>query len=302
MCSTDAVHICIDLILINSKRHCHSSKQGSGVPFSIRGYLITYRKYVCILIGQFQEGFLFASFMDLITDIHRNRCTIKKTPKWAKMQFFIFMSKVTLGTLPSTQNMFSVLLESICHIKAWITNCDKSQIAMAGIPELSQFVTVAICDGSKHNFSDRFHSNRGYTPKCRKHVHIKIGPFQEGFLGTSIMGFITDIPTHKQIYQWNNTKMGKNTTFHIHVKREPGYSLKYPEHVFSSIGINMPHYGLDHKLRQITNCDGRDSWIVAIGDGSKHNFSNIFHSAAIMFTSKSDPFKKVSWVHRSWAL
>ena len=80
------------------------------------------------------------------------------------MQFFIFMSKVNLGTLQSTQNTFSVLLESICHIKALITNWDKSQIATAGIPELSQFVTVAIFDGSKHNFSDRFHRNQGYTP------------------------------------------------------------------------------------------------------------------------------------------
>ena len=180
---------------------------------STRGYTPKYRKHVYILIGQFQEGFIFASFKDLITDVHRNRYTIKKTPKWAKMQFFIFMSNVNLDTLPNTQNTFSVLLESICHIKALITNCDKSQIATAGIPELSQFVTLAICDGSKHNFSDRFHSNRGYTLKCRKHVHINIGPFQEGFLGTSIMSFITDKHTHKHIYQWSNTKMGKKYNF-----------------------------------------------------------------------------------------
>ena len=182
------------------------------------------------------------------------------------MQFLIFMSKVNLGTLPSIQNTFSALFESICHIKALITNCDKSQIAMAGFPELSQFVTVANCDGSKHNFSDRFHSNRGYTPKFRKHVHIRIGTFQDGFLGTSIMGFTTDKHTHKHIYQWNNTKMGKNAIFHIHVKSEPGYSPKYPEHVFSVIGLSLCRHGLDHKLRQITNCDGRDSWIVAICD------------------------------------
>ena len=175
--------------------------------------------------------------------------------KWVKTQSLRFLSKVNLGTLPSTQNTFSMLFDSVCAVTALITNCDKSQIATAGIPELSQFVTVAICDGSKHNFSDRFHSNRGYTPKCIKHVHIKIGPFQEGFLGTSIMGFITDIHTHKQIYQWNNTKMGKNTTFHIHVKREPGYSSKYPEHVFSVIGLSLCRHSLDHKLRQITNCD-----------------------------------------------
>ena len=145
---------------------------------------------------------------------------------------------------------------------ALITTCDKSQIATTGIPKMSQFVTVAICDGSKHNCSDRFHSNRGYTPKCRNHVRIKIGPFQEGFLGTSIMSFITDKHTHKHTYQWNSTKMGKNATFHIHVKREPVYSPKYPEHVFSVIGLSLCRHGLDHKLRQITNCD--DS--VVIGD------------------------------------
>ena len=103
-----------------------------------------------------------------------------------------------MGTLTSTQNTFSVLLDSVCAVTALITNCDKSQIATAGIPELSQFVTVAMCDGSKHNFLDRFRSNRRYTPKFRKLVHIKIGPFQESFLGSSIMGFITDIHTHKQ--------------------------------------------------------------------------------------------------------
>ena len=145
------------------------------------------------------------------------------------------MSKVNLGTLSSTQNTFSVFLDSVCAVMALITNCDKSQIATM----VSQFVTVAICDGSKHNFSDRFHSNRGYTPKCIKQVHIKIGPFQDGFLCASIMGFITDKHTHK--HMCNNTKMGKNTAFHIHDKSEPGYSPKYPEYVFSVIGINLPY-------------------------------------------------------------
>ena len=50
--------------------------------------------------------------------------------------------------------------------------------------------------------------------------------------------------------------MGKNTTFHIHVKSEPGYSPKYPEHVFSVVGFSMRRHGFDHKLRKITNCDG----------------------------------------------
>ena len=49
--------------------------------------------------------------------------------------------------------------------------------------------------------------------------------------------------------------MGRNATFHIHVKNEHGYSPKYTEHVFSVIGLNMIRQDLDHKLRQITNCD-----------------------------------------------
>ena len=220
-----------------------------------------------------------------------------------------------MGSLPSSQNTFSVLLDSVCAVTALITNCDKSQIATAGIPELSQFVTVAICDGSKHNFSDIFYSNRGYTPKCRKHVHINIGPFQERFLGTSIMSFITDIHTHKQIYQWNNAKMGKNETFGIHVRSEHGYSPKYPEHVFSVIGLSLWRHGHDHKMRQITKCDGKDSWIVAICDWrilwrfkiQLLIFMSVVQegtllSAGNMYTSTSDTINKVSFANRLWAL
>ena len=86
--------------------------------------------------------------------IHTNRYNSEITPKWAKMKLFIFMSKVNMGTLPSTQNTFSVLLNSICAVTAMITKCNKSQNATARIPELSQFVTVAFCDGSKCSFSD----------------------------------------------------------------------------------------------------------------------------------------------------
>ena len=60
--------------------------------------------------------------------------------------------------------------------------------------------------------------------------------------------------------------MGKNDTFGIHVKSEHGYSPKYPKHVFSVIGLNLCRHGHDHKMRQITKCDGKDSWIVAICD------------------------------------
>ena len=68
--------------------------------------------------------------------------------------------------------------------------------------------------------------------------------FQEGFLCYVVYGFYNWY-AYKQIYQWINTKMVKNATFHIHVKGEPGYSPKYPQHVFSVIGINMPRHGLD---------------------------------------------------------
>ena len=131
---------------------------------------------------------------------------------------------------------------------------------------LSQFVTV-----QKNNCSDRFHSNRGCTPKCRKHVHIKIGPFQEGFLGTSIMSFISDKHTLKYIHQWNNTKMSKNTTFHIHVKSESGYSPKYPEHVFSVIGLSLCRQSVpsrpwsqnatNHKMRRQGFLNCRNLWL-----------------------------------------
>ena len=181
--------------------------------------------------------------------IRSNRYTIEITPNWVKIQLFIFMSKVNLGTLPSIQNTFSVLLNSVCAVTALITKCDKSQIATARIPELSQFVTVAICDGSKYNFSDRFHSNRGYTPKCRKHVHIKIGPFQEGFLGTSIMSFITEKHTHKHIYQWITPKWAKIQLFMFMSKVNLG-TLPCTQNTFSVLLDSVCAV-----TALITNCD-----------------------------------------------
>ena len=66
--------------------------------------------------------------------IHTNRYNSEITPNWANMKLFIFMSKVNMGTLPSTQNTFSVLLDSICAVTAMITKCTKSQNATARIP------------------------------------------------------------------------------------------------------------------------------------------------------------------------
>ena len=68
------------------------------------------------------------------------------------------------------------------------------------------------------------------------------------------------------IHMANNTEMGQNSISQIPVKSEPGYSPKYPEHVFSVIGLSLWRHGHDHKMRQITKCDGKDSWIVAICD------------------------------------
>ena len=125
---------------------------------------------------------------------------------------------------------------------------------------LSQFVMV-------QNTTSQidFNSTRGCTPKYRKHAHIDIGPFQGCFLGTSFMGIITDILANR----YNNEitpKVGKNATSPIRVKSDHGYSPKYTENVFNVIGHSLPRHGLDHKLRQITNCDGRNSWFVAICD------------------------------------
>ena len=107
--------------------------------------------------------------------------------------------------------------------------------------------------------------------------------------------------------------MGKVATFHIHVKSEPGYSTKYQEHVFSVIGLSLCRHGLDHKLRQITNCDSRDSWIVAICDcRNLWQFqTQLLRSMSIVpegillstentFTYTSDNFNKVSLLHRLW--
>ena len=173
-------------------------------------------------------------------------------------------------------------MDSVCAVTALITNCDKSQIATAGIPELSQFVTVSICDGSKHNFSDRFHSNRGYTPKCRKHVHIKIGHFQEGFLRTTIMVFITDIHTHKQIYTSEITPRWVNIQLFIFMSKVNLGTLPSSQNTFSVLLDSVCAI-----TALITNCDKSQiatagipelSQFVtlAICDGSKHNLSALY--------------------------
>ena len=112
------------------------------------------------------------------------------------------------STLPSTQNTFSVLLDSIRHVSTLITNCDKSQIATARIPELSQFVTLAICDGSEYNFSGWCQKYPRVYSQVQKTCHINIGPFQGDFLGTSIMDiWLIYIKTRRPVkYHQNGQK------------------------------------------------------------------------------------------------
>ena len=91
-----------------------------------------------------------------------------------------------MGTLWSTQNTFSVLLDSVCAVTAMIKlrqnghdpKCDKSENATARIPIcrllwLSQFVTI-------QNTTSQIDVNsaRRFTAKYRKHLHIDIWPFQ----------------------------------------------------------------------------------------------------------------------------
>ena len=71
------------------------------------------------------------------------------------MKLFIVMSKVNMGTLPSTQNTFSVLLDSVCAVTAMITKCDKSQNATARIPELSQLVHLGVHPQLLWNLSEQ---------------------------------------------------------------------------------------------------------------------------------------------------
>ena len=91
------------------------------------------------------------------------------------MQLFIFMSKVNLGTLPSTQNTFSVLLESICHIKALrqITNCDNSGIPAVAICDLSQFVIKAVTTQTESNNTENVFWVLGRVPRFTFDMNMK---------------------------------------------------------------------------------------------------------------------------------
>ena len=223
------------------------------------------------------------------------------------------MSKVNLGTVPSTQNMLSVLLDSVCAVTALITICDKSQIATAGIPELSQFVTVAICDGSKHNFSDRFHSNRGYTPKCRKHAQSTSDPFKK-VSWVHWLWALWLMNIHINIYTSEITPKWEKIQLFIFMSKLNLDTVPSTQNTFSVLLDSVCAV-----TALITNCvksqiktavipELSHFVTVAICDGSKHNFSDRFYNNRGYTPKcrkhvhiKSDPFKKVSWVHRLWA-
>ena len=189
-----------------------------------------------------------------------------------------------------TEHVFSVVGLSLhCHgfghKLRQITNCDGS---------------IAICDGSKHNFSDRFHSNRGYTPKCRKHVYILIGQFQEGFLFASFKDLITDI--HRNRYTIKKTPKWAKMQFFIFMSKVNLGNQYATLRPWSQIATN-------HKLRRQGFLNCRNLWlsqfVTVQNTTSQIDFlvtEGMLLSAENMFTSTSDHIKKVSWVHRLWAL
>ena len=124
--------------------------------------------------------------------MYMNNYTSDITPKLATMQLCIFMSIVNMGTLLITQNTFSVLSKSIFHVTALIkklrqiTNCDGRNCWL-----------VAICDGSKYNFSDWCHLCQRVYSQVQKTCLHQHRTLSDRFFCTSIMDFITDIHTHR---------------------------------------------------------------------------------------------------------
>ena len=198
---------------------------------------------------------------------------------------------------------FSMLLDWICH-------GDKSQIATLEIHDFTQMCDcrnlwrfkiqllrlMSIVPGGTLPQKTRSHWHRTISGKFPVYIHY---------------GHYNWSPHANRYTSEITPKIDEDATFHIHVKSEHRYSPKYPEPVFSVIGLNLCRHGPDHKLRQITNCDDMDSWIVAICDcRNLWQFKmqllrllsivpeGILLSAENVFTSTSDPIKKVSFVHR----
>ena len=167
-------------------------------------------------------------------------------------------------------------------------------------------------------------SELGYSPKYPEHVFSVIGlslcrhghdhKMRQITKCDGKDSSIVAICDCRILWQFK-MQMGKNETFHIHVKSEHGYSPKYPEHVFSVIGLSLCRQGHNHKMRQITKCDGKDSSIVAICDCrilwrfqmQLLRFMSVVQEGILlstgnMYTSTSDTINKVSFVNWLWAL
>ena len=110
--------------------------------------------------------------------IHTNIYTSEITPKWAKMHFSYSCQKWTwvLSQVPRTR--FQCYWTQFVPSRPWSQNATNHKMRRQGFLNcrnlwLSHFVTV-------HNATSQIHvrSARGYTPQCRKHVHIDVGHHQ----------------------------------------------------------------------------------------------------------------------------
>ena len=132
---------------------------------------------------------------------------------------------------------------------------------------MSQFVTVAISEGWKHNFSDLCQECKGVRtliiiiPKPCCHCHSSPS---RGFPCTSFLFIIIHIHTHICVYHSNNAKMDTNSTSHIHVQSAQGYFPMYKERVLRVIWLNIPRQGIDHKLRQQNHRNSSPSQFVIL--------------------------------------
>ena len=177
--------------------------------------------------------------------------------KWVKTQLPRTMSKVYKGILPSTQNTFSVWLDSIYQGMALMTNYDKITNCDGGV-----FWFAALCDcRNLWGFKTQLLRLMSkvlvvYTSKYLKHIHTVTGPFAEGFLSTFFCHYNSYTYTHT--FMPNNAKLDKNSTSHIHDKSVQGYSAGRIEHV--SVWLDS----LYHSMALITNCDKSKNSTAAI--------------------------------------
>ena len=166
---------------------------------------------------------------------------------------------------------------------------------------LLQFVTV-----QNTTSQNDINCTGGYTPKYGKHVYIRIGQFQEGFLFALFMDLITDLHRNRYTIQKYFSYSCQKWTWVLSQVPRTRFQCYWNQYAtlrhWSQIATN-------HKLKRqgVPNC--RNLWlsqfVTVQNTTSQIDFivtEGILLSAENMFTSWSDPFKKVSWVHRLWAL